>query len=321
MPILLSLLLFSAIVLAGFSLFGWAQQSTDHREATKERLRRVTRGASHTPGITLLRDERLSAIPWLDGLLLRIPAVLPLVRMVRQAGLRRRAGEVILYIPLLALIGLLFVLVIGGGWMVALLTAFFLGLIPVGIVSRLRRKRLNLFREQLPEALDLMRSALQAGHGLMAAMSVAAETLPDPVASELRYVVDETRLGLPLRDALYHLSDRVGDPNVPLLIVGILVTQEVGGNLTEVMDNTAHTIRERAKLQRDIGVLTAQSRISALVLTILPIALFLFLVLLNPKYIRPMLEERGGHYMLLYAVGSILLGNFTMRRIIASGVR
>jgi tight adherence protein B len=321
MPLLLSLLLFAAIVLAGFSLFGWAQQGTDKREATKERLRRVTRGTSHTPGVSLLRDERLSAIPWLDSILLGIPAVLPLVRMVRQAGLRRRAGEIILYIPLLAMIGLLLVRVLGGGWLIALGVAFFLGLIPVAIVSRLRRKRLNLFREQLPEALDLMRSALQAGHGLMASMSVAAETLADPIASELRYVVDETRLGLPLRDALYHLADRVGDPNVPLLIVGILVTQEVGGNLTEVMDNTAHTIRERAKLQRDIGVLTAQSRISALVLTVLPVALFLFMILLNPTYIRPMLQERTGHYMLLYGVCSILVGNYAMRRIIASGVR
>jgi len=95
----------------------------------------------------------------------------------------------------------------------------------------------------------------------------------------------------------------------------------VGGNLTEVMDNTAHTIRERAKLQRDIGVLTAQSRISALVLTVLPIALFLFMVLLNPTYIRPMLQEPTGHYMLLYGVCSILVGNYAMRRIIASGVR
>jgi tight adherence protein B len=87
------------------------------------------------------------------------------------------------------------------------------------------------------------------------------------------------------------------------------------------MDNTAHTIRERAKLQRDISVLTAQSRISALVLTVLPIALFAFLVLINPKYIVPMLQDRTGHYMLLYAVCSILVGNFAMRRIIASGIR
>src|SRR5262249_35778061 len=156
-----------------------------------------------------------------------------------------------------------------------------MGLMPILVVARIRRKRLLLFQEQLPDSLDLIRSALQAGHGLVTAMQVASETLPDPVAMELRYVVEETRLGLPLRDALYHLSERVGAPTVPLLIVGILVSQEVGGNLAEVVDNTAYTIRERAKLQRDVRVLTAQSRFSALVLTLLPVAVGLFMATFN----------------------------------------
>ena len=320
MPVVLSLLLFAAIVLSGYSLFTWAQQSTEQREATKSRLRRVTQGAQRAASVALLRDERLSAIPALNALLIRTPFVVGLVRLVRQAGLRQRAGEVILYIPLLAIIGMLFVRVIGAPWSIALLVAMIMGFLPIAVVLRLRRKRLELFQEQLPDALDLIRSALQAGHGLIAALSVAAETLPDPVGAELRYVVDETRLGLTIREALYHLVDRVGDPNIPLLIVGILVTQEVGGNLSEVIDNTAYTIRERAKLQREIRVLTAQSRISGLVLTLLPVALGLFLYLFNYKYFQPMIEDPTGWKLLAYAAGSILVGNLIMRRIIRSSV-
>ena len=320
MPVVLSLLLFAAIVLSGYSLFTWAQQSTEQREATKSRLRRVTQGAQRAASVALLRDERLSAIPALNALLIRTPFVVGLVRLVRQAGLRQRAGEVILYIPLLAIIGMLFVRVIGAPWSIALLVAMIMGFLPIAVVLRLRRKRLELFQEQLPDALDLIRSALQAGHGLIAALSVAAETLPDPVGAELRYVVDETRLGLTMREALYHLVDRVADPNIPLLIVGILVTQEVGGNLSEVIDNTAYTIRERAKLQREIRVLTAQSRISGLVLTLLPVALGLFLYLFNYKYFQPMLEDPAGWKLLAYAAGSILVGNLIMRRIIRSSV-
>jgi tight adherence protein B len=320
MPVLIALLLFGAILLAGFSGYSFLQQANEEQEVVRQRLRRVTRKTERPVGVQLLRDERLSNIPLLNDMLLRTPAVLPLVRMIRQAGLRRRVGEVILYIPLLFLIGFLLIMFVGLPWYLGLVAGYILGMIPVALVSRMRRKRLLLFRDQLPEALDLIRSALQAGHGLIASMAVASETLADPIATELRYVVDETRLGLPLRDALYHLSDRVGDPNVPILIVGILVAQEVGGNLTEVIDNTAYTIRERAKLQREVRTLTAQSRYSAIVLTVLPVLVGLFMYVFNPTYFDVMLDETVGLYMLGAAVGLVLMGHMFIQRILRSVV-
>ena len=316
MPLLLSILLFAAVTLAGFAVYAWSQESAEHRETLRGRLRKITSSSPEVVSASLLRDQRLSSIPFLNTVLSRTPLVLPLVGMIRQAGLRQRVGEVILYIPLLGAIGILFVRLIGAPWMTAFLVGFILAMLPVLVVARLRRKRLLLFQEQLPDALDLIRSALQAGHGLVTAMQVASETLPDPVATELRYVVDESRLGLTLRDALYHLSERVGDPNVPLLIVGILVSQEVGGNLAEVVDNTAITIRERAKLQRDVRVLTAQSRFSALVLTLLPIAVGLFMATFNRTYFAPMMTTQQGHRMMLLAVGLIVSGHIIIRRII-----
>jgi tight adherence protein B len=314
--LLLAVILFTAIALAGFAIYAWSQESADKRETLQGRLRKITTGAPESVTASLLRDQRLSSIPALNTLLSRIPLVVPLVTMVRQAGLRQRVGEVILYIPLLAVTGLLFVRLMGGPWPTALLVAAVLALLPILVIARIRRKRLLLFQEQLPDALDLIRSALQAGHGLVTAMQVASETLSDPVATELRYVVEETRLGLTLRDALYHLSARVGDPNVPLLIVGILVSQEVGGNLAEVVDNTAFTIRERAKLQRDVRVLTAQSRFSALILTLLPVAVGLFMATFNYPYFEPMLTTDTGHHLMMLAAGLILTGHLLIRRII-----
>ena len=316
MPILLATLLFAAIALAGFAMYAWTQQSADHRETLRGRLRKITTGTPDNITASLLRDQRLSSIPLLNSLLARTPMVVPLVNMIRQAGLRQRVGEVLLYIPLLATIGILFVRVVGGTWLVAFGVAFLLAALPLLVVARIRRKRLLLFQEQLPDALDLIRSALQAGHGLLAAMQVASETLSDPVATELRHVGEEVRLGLTLRDALYHLSERVGDPNVPLLIVGILVSQEVGGNLAEVVDNTAITIRERAKLQRDVRVLTAQSRFSAAVLTFLPVAVGLFMATFNRGYFEPMLTTPGGLRLLMLSAGLIVMGHLLIRRII-----
>jgi tight adherence protein B len=180
----------------------------------------------------------------------------------------------------------------------------------------MRAKRLRLFGEQLPDALDLVRSALQAGHGLIAAFQVVADTFPDPVATEFRYIVDEVRLGLPFRDALYNLSSRVGDPNVPILVVGVLTAQDVGGNMAEVIDNITHTIRERAKLQREIQVLTAQGRLSGIVLTGLPFAVGGMMFLTNPTYFNPIVERPTGHILLIYGLVSLLVGHLMVRRIV-----
>jgi tight adherence protein B len=314
--LLLAVLLFTAIALAGFGAYAWSRETKEHRDTLRGRLRKLAIATPDNITASLLRDQRLSAIPALDTLLSRTPFVVPFVNMIRQAGLRQRVGEIVLYIPLLATIGILGTRFFEGRWIVAFGLAAFLGFLPILVVARIRRKRLQLFQEQLPDALDLIRSALQAGHGLITAMQVASETLPDPVAMELRYVVDEVRLGLTLRDALYHLSARVGDPNVPLLIVGILVSQEVGGNLAEVVDNTAYTIRERAKLQREIRVLTAQSRLSALVLTILPVAVGLFMAIFNGEYFEPMILTPEGHRLLLLSGTLILMGHILIQRII-----
>jgi tight adherence protein B len=119
-----------------------------------------------------------------------------------------------------------------------------------------------------------------------------------------------------MRDALYHLMDRVDDPNLPILVIGVLITQEVGGNLAEVLNNTTHTIRERFKLMREVRVMTAQGRLSGLVLTSLPFLVAGALFFLNPLYFMVMIERSAGHWMLAYALASLLIGHLVIRRII-----
>jgi tight adherence protein B len=316
MFVILSLLGFAVVLLTGWAAFASLQQRRLAREALVDRLQTVSGPRAASEARSLLRDPRLSRIPALDTLLRRIPIVPPVVRMVRQAGLRKRVGEVLLYIPLLAGIGFLGVEILGGAWPLALAVGTSLGLLPLAVVSHLRRKRTRLFAEQLPEALDLIRAALQAGHGLMSALSVVVDAFPDPIAEEFRLVVDETRLGLPLRDALYNLAARVPDGNLPVLVVGILIAQEVGGNLAEVTENIAHTIRERAKLERQTQVMTAQGRLSGGVLTALPFVVAALMYFVNPTYFRPMVEQRTGHYLLGYALVSVLYGHFVIRRLV-----
>jgi tight adherence protein B len=312
---ILAVLCFFCLVMAGYGFSMWVQQRLAARREMLDRLRAMA-GISSDDARSLLKDQRLSGIPAFDALLSRTPIIAPLVRMVQQAGLRRRVGEVLLYIPLLALIGYLTCTLLGLRPLVCILVGFALAMLPVMVVSRMRAKRVRMFGEQLPDALDLVRSALQAGHGLIASFQVVSETFPDPVATEFRYIVEEVRLGLPFRDALYNLAVRIGDQNVPILIVGILTAQEVGGNLAEVIDNVTYTIRERAKLQRDIQVLTAQGRLSGLVLTSLPFVVGGFMYLYNPEYFAPMVQRRNGQMLLLYGIVSLLAGHFMVRRIV-----
>src|SRR5438876_543620 len=123
-------------------------------------------------------------------------------------------------------------------------------------------------------------------------------------------------LALTVREALQHLTERMEDPNLPILATGVVITQEVGGNLAEVLDNISYTIRERFKLLREVRVLTAQGRLSGMVLTGLPFFVALSLILFNPEYFKPMMESRTGLYMIGYGICSIVLGHVLIQRIV-----
>lgn len=307
-------LVFLAVALGGYSIAAAIRQ----REAVREVVRRRLEAVAGRPAgrASIMRDGRYSRIALLDALLTRIGLTAPLVRMIRQAGLTTRVGEIVLYIPLLGLVGLLAGLLLSERGWVALGLAAAGAAVPILVVQRLRRTRMRLISEQLPDALDLVRAALQAGHSLITALYVVADEFPDPIAEEFRIVAEEMRLGLPLREALHGLRDRVDDPNVPMLIVGVLVGQEVGGNLAEVLDNVSYTIRERFKLLRDVHVITTQGRFSGRVLTALPIVGGLTMYFLNPVYFAPMLEDPRGLWLLGYAALSVVAGHLIIQRIV-----
>jgi tight adherence protein B len=312
----LALLIFASLVLAGYALATMSRSREEAKQALDRRLWTMTGSADGTLRAGVLKDQRLSTIGALNTLLPRLGVVTPLVAMISRAGLKKRVGEVVLYVPFAAGAAILLVTMITGNPALGILAGAVGAAVPLLVVRRMARKRSALFAEQLPDALDLARAALQAGHGLMAALSVVADEFPDPIAQEFREVTEEVRLGLPLRDALDNLSKRVAAPDIELLEIGILVTQDIGGNLAEVLDNVGHTIRERFKLQRETKALTAQGRMSGALLTALPILVALALAILNPGYFAPMFEPGKGRYMLAYAACSLIAGHFMIRRMV-----
>jgi tight adherence protein B len=312
----LAVLVFVSVALVGYALAVGLSARVAQRRAFRDRFSAMTGWVAQTFQPSVLKDQRLSRIDLLNTILFRLAVTERLRRMIVQAGVRKRVGEFMLYIPLLATFGLLLMMVIGAPFLASLLVASIAGSIPLFVLARMRRKRAASFAEQLPDALDLMRSALKAGHGLVSSFTLIADEFPDPIATEFREVAEEVRLGLPMREALHNLTQRIDNPDTPLLAVGLLVAQDVGGNLAEVLDNISYTIRERFKLLRDMRVLTAQGRLSGMVLTILPFALAVVLTAMNPKYMKPVFEEPLGRWMIIYVFASVGVGHLFMRRII-----
>ena len=312
----LAVLVFVSVALVGYALAAGLSAREAQRRAFRDRFSAMTGWVAQAFQPSVLKDQRLSRIDLLNTILFRLAVTERLRRMIVQAGVRKRVGEFMLYIPLLATFGLLLMMVIGAPFLASLLVASIAGSIPLFVLARMRRKRAASFAEQLPDALDLMRSALKAGHGLVSSFTLIADEFPDPIATEFREVAEEVRLGLPMREALHNLTQRIDNPDTPLLAVGLLVAQDVGGNLAEVLDNISYTIRERFKLLRDMRVLTAQGRLSGMVLTVLPFALAVVLTAMNPKYMKPVFEEPLGRWMIIYVFASVGVGHLFMRRII-----
>ena len=310
------LLMFGCLVLAGYAGATMLAARGNDQQVIDRRMVTMSRQADGTIPPGVLKERRRSTRRLTDGLRSRLKRIDWLTRMIAHAGLKARADQLLLYVPLAA--GALFSLVtfVTGQVLFGVLAGGLVLAVAVLEVRRRARKRADAFAEQLPDALDLVRAAMQAGHGLMAAMAVVGEEFPEPIAGEFRDVTEEVRLGLPLREALDHLGESSGNADIALLEVGVLVSQEVGGNLAEVLDKTSHTIRERFKMQRQIKTLTAQGRLSGWVLIALPLLCGVGMLIFNPSYFSPMIETPTGRHLLAYGVCSLLVGHLSIRRIV-----
>jgi tight adherence protein B len=171
------------------------------------------------------------------------------------------------------------------------------------------------FEEQFPEAIDLLGRAIRAGHPISSGLKMVAEEMPEPVAGEFRNMFEEQRFGLSFADSLASFADRIPLVDVRIFVTAVLIQREVGGNLTEILDNLGHIIRQRFMLQRQVKVLTAEGRFSMYVLTALPIGIAGFIAVSNREYLSPLFETEAGRTMLWAALFGQILGYLWMRRI------
>jgi tight adherence protein B len=266
--------------------------------------------------VDLRKNELLSAIPWLNRWLQNVEFVPRLRLLLKQADLNWTTGRLLLMSIACFAIPAFLIYKRTEAVALSLLLGLVIGYAPVGFVLSKRRRRFNAFEQGLPEALDLMVSALRAGHSLIAAIRLVANESPQPIGGEFRICFDEQNYGLELRNALENLATRMPLQDLRIVATAILIQKESGGNLAEVLDKTSQIIRDRFRLKRQVRVHTAQGRMTGWILTFLPVVLGVLLYLINPETMSILWKHPSGRKLLYSAVCMTLAGGAIIRKIV-----
>jgi tight adherence protein B len=282
-------------------------------ELARARLGGDSPDAALLPSANILRDTSASELELLDRLLTGKATTARLARALQRAGSAAKPGTFVLALGIGAVSGALAGSVLGSDLSVPL---GLVGLaVPVLWLKQRQHRRLAAFQEQLPEALDMLVSAMRAGYSFQTAMKLVGEEMPSPLGAEFLQFYDEQRLGVEVRAALLALQDRSASPDMKMFVTAVLIHRDTGGNLSEVLSNIADVMRQRADVHRQVDTLTAQSKLSARILAVLPLLVFGAVISMDREFIQPMLAEPVGRFMLGYAVVSVLLGYLILMRI------
>jgi tight adherence protein B len=267
--------------------------------------------------VSLLNQGRpLSEIPWLNGLLLRTLIAKRIDNLIVQAGISFPVGVFVLLTFVLAVFGYVIVLVVGHDSLFAIFGLAF-GIVPFAVLKARKSARLKKFEVQLPDALDLLARSLKAGHALTGGLQMVAEEFPDPLGPEFAKTITQITYGVGLETALRNMTERVDCADLRFLAVSIIIQRESGGNLAEILESIATLIRERFKLQGKIRALSAEGKLSAIILIALPLVVAGLLFLMNPAYIRVLSSDSMGRFLVFVAVVMILAGVAVVKRMIA----
>ena len=235
---------------------------------------------------------------------------------IAQAGMQMRPGKITLISAAIGLTTLEVTQIIYGNFLVALAAGIPATFLPLVFVAIKRARRMAAFERGFPDVIDLLSRSVRAGHSFASGLEIVSTDLPDPVSTEFRITFDQQRFGLPLRDALMSLCDRIPSMDVRLFAIALLVQKETGGNLVEILDNLARVIRERFRITGEVKIRTAQGRFTAGILMALPIIMMLLLHVIDPEYANLLFVDRLGQLMLILAAIMQTLGAIIVWRIV-----
>jgi tight adherence protein B len=318
MGVLIAALTFMVVVVVVLGV--WIFVSTDtNQELIRKRMsavRKAERRGEVSLNLKLVRDEMMSSVPMLHRLMMQWSWSTKLQEFLVQAGITTKPAKLLLLSAVMGvgscLLASLFHLRSYLSLPIGLATA----IIPITLVALKRHRRLKKFEAHFPEALDLLGRAVRAGHAFTTGLEMISKECAEPLSGEFRTTFEEQNFGLPLRDALLNLSERVPLIDVRFFVTALLIQKETGGNLAEILDGLSRVIRDRFRLYREIQVRTAQGRLTAGILIALPILLGIVLTALNPDYMRVLFEDSKGPIVIAIAAGLQVIGSAILWKII-----
>ncbi len=313
-----TVLLFAAVILLveGAYLW-WSGTHGGGAQRISRRLRMMSGGADgEREKVSILKQRPYADGEWLDAFLHRRRIAHAIDRLLVQSGLRWSVAQFI-GASLGGMLLVALVLTMRPVPLAAkLLLAFAVMMVPYVLVLRARAARLIKIEEQLPEAADFLARAMRAGHSFTNVLQMVGTELPEPLSGEFRTAHEEINYGVPMNEALYNLSERIPLTDLRYLVIAVVIQRESGGNLAEILGNISHIIRERLKLIGKVRVLSAEGRMSAWILGLMPFCMMFFMAMVNPRYVSVLWTDPTGIKMLWYGAGMILIGVLWIRKVI-----
>jgi tight adherence protein B len=287
-----------------------------NRTTIRKRLASLEQVTYSQQKASIIEKKVLSNIPILDQILEKTPKIGSLYLLTQKANAKYSPGYYILLGLVLSATGYVLLTFIIKSTYLHVLCATFLFLSPFFFLMFKKKKRMNKFYEQLPDALELISRALKAGHAFSGGLKLVADEFPDPIGPEFAETIAEINFGVSVQDALKNLANRVDCSELKYFVVSVCIQRETGGNLTEILDTLAYLIRERFKLRGKIRTLSAEGKFSAAVLLILPIFMFIAIYFINPSYMNTLLIEPIGKIMLFCSCVLMVIGAIVMKKMI-----
>jgi tight adherence protein B len=314
-------LAFMFMLLLVFGILLVTMRATPEQKAVSSRLASIRAttgqgGASSAEQDGLLKAEASGNFDWIEDLLERFSITQKMQSLILQANSTTTFGTMIVISFVLGLVGSFVTFIFLPVLAVAAGVAVALSFIPFAVLMFKRKRRIDAFNRILPEAIDMMARSLRAGHSMVAAISIVAEHAAEPVGSEFGEVFRKQNFGLPLRDALTQLLERIPSQDLRVVVTGILVQKDTGGNLAEILDRTVKVIRERLRIQGEIKTHTAQGRLTGWILCGLPVIMLVLINMINPGYSNVLFEPGFGRTLLYVGIVLLIAGGLIIRQIV-----
>jgi tight adherence protein B len=314
--ILIGVVGLTAVVLLEALVYTMRYLSDRRKDELKRRLSALGGGGGGPQLAGVLRMGKLAVNPAIDALLRSMKVAARLEALLEQTELEMTVAQLMAYMGIGAILGFMLAVIGSGGIMFAILPLLF-GLMPLFFVLFKRNQKNAKLSQQLPDALEMMARSLRAGHALSSAFKMVATEMPTPVSIEFARAFESQELGMPFEKAVADMTRRAPDnQDLKIFALSVIVQKETGGNLVEIIEKIADTVRGREKFQGKLRGLTAEGRMSSYILGALPFVSLLFMLFGNRDYLMPMFEEQVGHYVLAYGIFSWAIGFLWMRKMI-----